>query len=213
MSEASVSDSHSIKVTGLQPGKTYHYRVMNLDDSSLVGYERSEAYSSDYSFTTLSAAEISDVTIDEVTLDSAVVSWKTRTMSSSIVDYGLTTEYGESVTVSTTSDENSHTARLIGLTHSSTYHFRILGKTVDGDNIYSQDYSFQTITFPKVTAYVLKTDQSAGGTIISVAWSSNVPTTSVVEYQAAVISGMTNRPITNNQTNSNDQLRIIQLKN
>lgn len=184
---STLTTNHSIKITGLAPGKTYHYRVLSLDDSSLVGYERSAAYSADYSFTTLTTAEISGIEVDEVGLDNVTISWKTRTMSTTEVDYGLTTEYGLTKTITTTSSENSHTVRLTDLAHSSKYHFRIKGKTVDGDNIVSADYTFETITFPKVTAYVLKTDQSAGGTIISVAWSTNVPTTSLVDYQMAEI--------------------------
>jgi len=80
-------------------------------------------------------------------------------MASTDVDYGLTTEYGMTKSISTTEGENFHTVRLTGLDHSTTYHFRIQGKTVDGDNILSQDQTFATITFPKVNAYVLKTDQ------------------------------------------------------
>ena len=184
-SESTTSKDHVVKVSGLSPGTEYHYRVQSLDDAGLVGYERSSAYSTDYIFTTLSAPEISTITVDEVGLNTATISWATRTMASTIIEYGLTTEYGTQVVISTTATDNGHTARLTGLTHTTTYHFRIRGTTSDGDDIYSQDQTFATITFPLVTAYVLKTDQNAGGTVISLAWASNVPTSSVVEFTAA----------------------------
>jgi len=188
-SETTTSTSHSIKLTGLSSGTTYHYRVQNLDDSSMVGYSRSAAYSGDYSFTTLSAAEISDVEIKDTGLDFALISWKTRTTSSSEVVYGKTMDYGESVVVSTSTDETEHTVRLEDLEHSNTYHFKIKGTTVDGDDIESQDITFSTVTFPKLTSYVIKTDQSTGGTTIAAAWSTNVKTSSVLEYQRAEIVG------------------------
>ena len=178
---------HAVKLTGLAPGKTYHYRVLSMDDSDLVGYDRSAAYSGDYTFTTLATAEISDVKIEEVSLNSATITWKTRTMATSQIAYGTTTEYGTVVEVATTDGENVQTAHLTDLKFSATYHFMVSGKTADGDNIASQDMTFDTITFPEVTAYVLKTDQNSGGTTISVAYATNVETTTEVEYQRAEI--------------------------
>ena len=184
--EATADDSHSIKVTGLAPGETYHYRVQSLDDSNLVGYERADAYSTDYTFTTLSAPSISGVVVSDIALDSVVINWKTLSTTSSKIDYGLTTEYGSTMEVSTSADEN-HLAKLTGLKDSSLYHYRIKATDVDGNIVASDDYTFFTITFPQVTAYVLKTDQSAGGTVISLAWASNVPVSSLVEYLAVEV--------------------------
>ncbi|MBD3250027.1 MAG: hypothetical protein GF381_00415, partial [Candidatus Pacebacteria bacterium] len=181
--ETSATSSHSVKLTGLAPGTTYHYRVHSLDDSSLVGYDRSEAYSADYTFTTLNTANISNVTIDDIGLDSAVISWDTASLSSSQVDYGTTTEYGEVVEVSTTADESTHTARLTNLSHSTEYHFRIQGVTADSTDIASEDYTFSTITFPEITATLLNTDQAASGATVVLAWATNVATTGTVEYQ------------------------------
>ena len=183
-SESSKTKNHSIKLTGLTPGTTYYYRVQALDDSSLVGYSRSDAYSGSYSFTTLAESEISEVQVTDITLNSAVISWKTASLSTSEIDYGETTEYGSNLSVSVSADESIHTARLTKLKHSTKYHFRIKGTTVDGDDIFSQDYSFQTLIFPKVTAVVFKTAQSEGGTAAVLAFATNVPTSARVEYQA-----------------------------
>lgn len=185
--ESTSTTDHSVKLTGLSPGTTYHYRVQSLDDSDLVGYERDQAYSSDYTFTTLSTADISQVSITDQTLESAVISWKTTSLATSKIEYGTTTEYGSVVEVSTTADESVHSARITGLKHSTTYHFRVSGTTADGDDIFSQDNVFSTLTFPKITAVVFSTDQSQGGTTATLAWSTNVLTTATAEYQAAEI--------------------------
>jgi hypothetical protein len=206
-SESNSVAGHSIKISGLTPGETYHYRIQSLDDSELVGYERSTAFSTDYSFTTLAGAEISTITVDEIGLESATISWKTKTMATSKIDYGLTSEYGTSQEVSTTASENDHTVRLAQLTHSTVYHFRIKGTDVDGNDMFSQDQTFETITFPKITAYVVKTDQGSGGTSLAIAWSSNIPISSTVDYQTAKLTN----PVDINELAKMSQAELLKL--
>lgn len=175
--------AHSVKITGLSPGTDYHFRVHSLDDSSLVGYDRAMAYSGDFTFTTLNQADIANVQVSDISLESGVISWDTASLSSSQIDYGLSSEYGQTVIVSTTADEATHTARLTNLDHSTQYHFRIKGITVDETEIFSEDYTFNTLTFPTVTAMVMNTDQAAAGATLVLAWATNVPTTGTVQYQ------------------------------
>jgi len=185
--ETIATKDHIVKVTGLAPGVSYHYRVQSLDDSSMVDYNRVDAYSSDYSFSTLNTAAITGIEVTDIGLDSAVITWKTSSLATSRVEYGLTLDYGSSINVSSEASESAHTTRVAGLTHSTVYHFRVRGTTTDGDDIYSQDNSFQTTIFPKVTALVMNTDQDAAGTTVVLAWSTNVPTTAEIVYQGAVI--------------------------
>jgi len=186
-SETTAVKDHSIKISGLAPGTTYHYRVLALDEPNLVGYDRSQAYSSDYTFTTLNTASISEVTVSDITLNSAIVSWKTSSLATSKVEYGETPNYGLSIDVSTVASESAHMVKLTNLKHSTKYHFRVRGTTVDGDDIFSEDNSFTTLIFPKVSAVVFNTEQGEGGTSVILAWATNVKTTSEVEYQAAEI--------------------------
>lgn len=185
--ETEATKDHVVKLTGLSPGVTYHYRVQSLDDSSMVDYNRVDAYSSDYSFTTLNTASVTAIEVTDVGLDSAVIAWKTTSLATSKVEYGPTLNYGKSIDISSSASESAHTTRLSGLSHSTVYHFRVSGTTSDGDDIFSQDNVFQTLIFPKVTALVMNTDQEAAGTTVVLAWSTNVPTTGEVMYQAAEI--------------------------
>ena len=185
--ETIATKSHVVKVTGLAPGVTYHYRVQSLDDSSMVDYDRVDAYSTDYSFTTLNTASITGISVTDIGLDSAVITWKTSSLATSKVEYGLTLDYGKSIDVSSSASESAHTTRISGLTHSTIYHFRVRGTTSDADDIFSQDNTFQTTIFPKVTALVMNTDQDAAGTTVVLAWSTNVPTTAEIVYQAAEV--------------------------
>ena len=186
-SEATQSASHSVKISGLTPGETYHYRVQNLDDSGLMGYSRTDAYSADYSFTTQSTPSITGVEVTDETLTTVVINWSSASLASSEIEYGTTTDYGAEISVSASSGETLHTGRIADLTHSTTYHFRIRGIDLDGNDVISDDYTFSTLTYPKVTAVVLNTDQGAGGTSVILAWATNVATTGQVDYQGLAV--------------------------
>jgi len=183
--ETAATTSHLVKLTGLAPGTEYHYRVQALDESALVGYDRTNAYSSDYTFTTLNTPAISKVEASDITLETALVSWSAASLVSAEVEYGETTAYGKSMEVSVGTEEGTHSVKLSGLSHSTTYHFRIRAVDVDGNDLTSDDYSLQTIVFPRITAIVLNTDQTDAGTAAVLAWASNVPTYGTLEYQVA----------------------------
>ncbi len=192
--ETVMTKDHAVKITGLAPGMTYHFRTQSLDDSAMTDYDRTAAYSGDYTFSTLNSAQISNVTIEEVTLNTAVISWMTSSLSTSTVEYGETTNYGMTEDVSTSASESSHIARLTNLKHSTDYNFRVRGITSDGDDIFSENYILSTLKFPKVTAVVLNTDQGAGGASVVLAWATNVLTTGEVEYQALKPEGNISLP-------------------
>jgi hypothetical protein len=186
-SEASPSSSHTIKITGLSPGDTYHYKTLALDASELVGYERGDSYSGDYTFTTLSTPTISSVTVSDLTLNSAVISWQTASLATAQIEYGETTGYGTKLDVSAGATESTHSARLSNLTHTKTYHFRVRGVSVDGTDIFSEDNMFSTLIFPKITTVVMNTDQTSSGMSVTLGWRTNVPTTSEVTVQRVEI--------------------------
>lgn len=183
-SETDSATDHSLKVSGLAPGTEYHYRVQSIDDGELVGYDKKDAYSIDYSFTTLNTAAISDIKVTDITLSSAIITWNTSSLASTQIEYGESTDYGTKLDDSGAASESAHTVKLSNLKHSTTYHFRVRGTTSDGDDIYSQDNQFDTLKFPKVTALIFNTDQSAGATTAVIAWVTNVETTAEVQYQA-----------------------------
>ena len=186
VAETLATANHSIKLTGLTPGTVYHYRVQALDESALMGYDRENAYSSDYTFTTSATPTISNVTTSDLTLSSVVVNWSAVSLESASIEYGASTAYGSSVAVGVGST-GTYSTKIASLKDASEYHFRIRAVDIDGTDITSDDYTFTTLTFPKVTAVVFKTDQAQNGTAVTLAWSTNVPTTSEVEYQAVEV--------------------------
>ncbi|MCL5411446.1 MAG: fibronectin type III domain-containing protein, partial [Patescibacteria group bacterium] len=74
--------SHSVTITGLIPSTTYHFRVKSKDSDGNTGT------SNDSTFTTKDKSVITEVTISDISLNSAILSWTTNVISKSNVKIG-----------------------------------------------------------------------------------------------------------------------------
>ncbi|MBI2314953.1 hypothetical protein HYU93_02745 [Candidatus Daviesbacteria bacterium] len=83
---------------------------------------------------------ISDVTIDELGKDYAVVSWKTNHYAWGKVNYGKDLTYGQEVLL--TEREKTHAARLTGLKPGEKYYFEVMSQ--NKNYAYDAYYSFET---------------------------------------------------------------------
>ncbi|RJO61915.1 DUF2341 domain-containing protein [candidate division WS5 bacterium] len=181
-SSLQTTNNHSVTLYGLDPGTAYHYRTQSLDPSDQEDYDDNLAYSADYTFQTQPAPGISDVKISDIRLDSAIVTWKTTSSATSTLRYGKTNAYGKELSDSSGSAVTTHTVKLTGLDHSSTYHFKIFGADTDGNTMQSDDYNFDTLTFPKVSSVGIEQLKHTATATMKVNWESNVPISSVVYY-------------------------------
>lgn len=86
---------------------------------------------------------VSDVTVTNITSQSATISWLTDAAASGIVYYGLTSDYGASAGYSAALS-TEHSAQLSGLQAGVTYHFQVAGIDEGGNNTYSIDNTFMT---------------------------------------------------------------------
>jgi len=136
--------SHNHYLSGLSDETQYHYRVMSVDSSG------NQAISNDYTFTTeeiVSNLDTTPPTISSVsgttTSYSATITWTTDEASDSQVEYGLTTNYGNSISL----DNNlviSHGQIVNGLSDDTVYHYRVKSKDANGNQAVSNDYTFTT---------------------------------------------------------------------
>ncbi|MEK7192336.1 MAG: fibronectin type III domain-containing protein, partial [Patescibacteria group bacterium] len=141
----SLVTSHSITLTGLNAGTTYHYRIKSKD---AAGYF---ANAIDYTFTTTGSAPVDDytrpiissVTATDITNSGATITWITDEPSTSRVEYGLTTSYG-SFTSTNTSLVTTHSVTLTGLNPGTVYHYVVTSKDLPGNSRDSGDYTFTT---------------------------------------------------------------------
>lgn len=88
------------------------------------------------------APVISNVAANSTTT-TAQVSWATDEVSSSRVEYGLTTSYGSQTTLNQ-SLVSSHSVAMTGLNPATTYHYRVLSSDAAGNLATSSDKTFTT---------------------------------------------------------------------
>jgi hypothetical protein len=88
------------------------------------------------------AAEISDVTIGDVTDSSAAVSWKTDVETDATINYGLDSSVG---TVRyPLFDKKSHLLTIQNLDPATTYHFRVVSTDAQGNKSATAGFVFTT---------------------------------------------------------------------
>lgn len=140
--------SHTVTLTDLDPGTTYHFRVSSTDADGLT------STSGDRTFTTTTTTVppvISDVQVTGIGITEATITWSTNVPASSLVEYGVTTAYGSTETGP--GGTTSHAVTLTGLEPGTTYHFRVQS-TAPGGTATSGDHTFTTgdePPFPEIT--------------------------------------------------------------
>ncbi|MBD3281195.1 hypothetical protein GF391_00425, partial [Candidatus Uhrbacteria bacterium] len=114
-----------------------------------------------------------------ITQTTARVIWDTDEAADSLVEYGLTSSYTDSV--SNSALVLSHGIDLTNLTPSTTYHFRVQSSDQYGNTSVSVDYTFTTLPWPPLEiANVTSTNITDNSAII--VWDTNRPADSRVEY-------------------------------
>lgn len=151
--------AHTVVLSGLSPGTTYHFRVTSSDAAGNSATSPILS-SAPLSFTT-TAADTTPPVISAVTATpgntTATVVWTTNEGSNSRIDYG-TTAASLSSTATDASFVTSHSLNLTGLTAGVTYYYRVI----------SVDSAGNSTTFPAVA--------SAPSTFTTTAPGSNVLT-------------------------------------
>lgn len=112
------------------------------------------------------APSISGVAAGSVTATGAAISWTTDEASDSQVDYGTTTNYGQSSAVNS-SMLNSHSVSLSGLTASTLYHYRVKSRDAAGNLGTSSDFTFTTTATPDATSPTVSMTAPANNATVS----------------------------------------------
>jgi hypothetical protein len=199
-----LTTDHQVTLTGLEPNTLYYFKAQSFDQER--NYSLDNTYSKLYSFLTDPAAEIKDVTISDISLNSAVVSWITTVPTKSRIKYGTNSSYGL-FTDGEKGYDVKHTQKIVGLNHSSNYKFRIEAATPISGNMTSDEYSFSTLAFPKINNISFQPIKDAPTTSVNISWDTNVPTTSVVSYR---LGGET-KELSQSEMTKNHQLKLTDL--
>jgi beta-lactamase superfamily II metal-dependent hydrolase len=109
-----------------------------------------------------------------ITASTATITWTTDEASNSVVEYGLTTSYGN--TSSNATNVTSHNVGLSSLAANTLYHYRVKSTDAAGNTATSGDHSFQTgsSTSYAPTATTILQGTLSGGTFSSLATNNSV---------------------------------------
>ncbi len=171
--ESDLIEIHSVNIQGLLPKTNYYYRVKSVDIDGNINTSGTQT------FTTLEAPLVSDVKISDIRLYDALITWTTNKETTTVLQYGTITSYSQSYSDTSSSLTTNHTVKLDRLSDDTTYHFKPTGVDSTGNPPESSDYTFTTLTFPRVSDISFQ-NKAEGQT--EVTWTTNVPTTSEVEY-------------------------------
>ena len=145
--------------------------VISIDASGNI------SESTQKTFTTKAPSNLTSVKVVSDSLGEAVITWKTSAKMTSIVEYGLTTEYGDSKESNTKVKE--HELSISSLSSGETYHFRVKGED-ENNNLYaSNDYTFIPKSPPTISN--IKVD-SVSEHQATISFTTDVPTDSLVTY-------------------------------
>ena len=89
------------------------------------------------------APAISNTQSSGATQTSITITWTTNEQSTSLVEYGTTTDYGSNTTLNSTK-VTSHTQVITGLTAGTTYHYRVKSRDTAGNLATGIDRTFST---------------------------------------------------------------------
>ena len=157
--------SHSIILSNLSPQKSYHFKINS------VSSQGASTQSSDQFFVTNSVTSllISGLVVSQVTTSTAHVAWLTNEVANSVVTYGLTTLYTD--TISHPALTVSHDESLTGLLPNTTYHLRVSSTNGNAQTTQSDDQIFTTQgTDILAPANVTNLSASSGNALISLSW-------------------------------------------
>jgi ribosomal protein S27E len=184
---------HELSLTELNASTIYHYRVLSKDATG-----NGPASSADLTFTTLAVPDktppvITNVRVEQLKTDSAIVLWETNEVADSFVEYGQTASYGQS-----SADRTFllyHSILLQGLSPDKEYHYRALSADSSGNTGMGTDLTFRTAkggggpdTTPPMISGV--TVSGISDTRAVIMWTTNELADSEVEYGNGTAYGL-----------------------
>ncbi|MCA9618037.1 MAG: fibronectin type III domain-containing protein, partial [Myxococcales bacterium] len=118
----------------------------------------------------------------------ATITWTTNEPATSLVDYGTTNAYGQSQ--SDSGLVTSHSLQLTGLSPSTQYHFAVGSEDAAANLATGSDVTFTTTAGPDTVPPVISNlVVSVTDTTATIAWSTDEPADSTVDYGATTAYG------------------------
>ncbi|MCK4453915.1 fibronectin type III domain-containing protein [Candidatus Parcubacteria bacterium] len=190
-----MTESHSVTTTGLNPGTTYYYRVRSVDPSGNEGTDDNSG--SYYTFNTTAGPIISNVSTIEVTNNTAKINWTTNVSANSYVVYSTNSDMSDFSEYGTTDLTTAHSVTISSLTQGTKYYYYVKSTDSESNTAYDKNvvdgainyYNFTTTsdsTGPVISNVTAAIVNDTGATIT---WTTNENATSQVIYGTSTSYG------------------------
>lgn len=187
---------HNVKLSSLESGVTYHFKISGTDSDGNV------LSSDDYQFDTLPLPKIENLKITSIPgkpRSAFKASWTTNVPTTTILKYRHSTD-GQYLESTRTESETSHVVEVDGLLDDSTYYIIAQGRDSSGNLAESEVQTFRTaldtrspvVSNVSIESSMVGADAKGKNRVI-VRWNTDEPTTSMVEYGAGLSGGYTGR--------------------
>lgn len=171
--DETLTTAHTVGLIALTPGTSYHFRVTSVNAS---GAGQS---SQDFTLATTAPPVLGAIAVTAITTDGAVITCTTDRPTTTLVEYGASTAYGQATgddTLTTT-----HSVGLVSLVPGTTYHFRVTAVDAGGRVAVSGDQTLTTLVPPPPQlSGITATDLAA--TSATILWQTDQATDSRVSY-------------------------------
>jgi hypothetical protein len=172
---STLTTSHSVTLSNLQAGATYDYQAVSANASG----QSSNSANSTFTVSATSQPPVISAVTATTSGTSVTITWSTDQASSSVVNYGLNTNYGLSSAVTTLT--TSHSVTLSGLQAGATYDYQVVSANASGTPATSANYTFAVSNQPAPNVqYVSFWGINSSG--ITMSWSTDQPATTQVSY-------------------------------
>jgi hypothetical protein len=164
---------HQVTLLGLIGNQSYRFHVKSQDPSGNTVVSENQV------LTTVSSPGITEVRITDITLNSAVVQWRTTVPSSTAARYGVSSGAytGEAEDAALT---ETHVLRLSGLVNGTVYYLRLSGADGSGSVLTSDEYLFKTVILPTINAVQIVNVRSRNATL---RWTASTEVDAFVRYR------------------------------
>lgn len=167
---------HEITLDNLTPGTKYYYKVLWTDEDGNTGT------SDELTLETNPAPFISAVKVKNTSITSTYLSFVVKNSSKVTVQYGKTSNYGGIKTISTAKSETEHTVLLDDLLEGTLYHYRIVAEDEEENSFAGDDYTFETLPVPKITAFKIQQVAGLPTATLRLIWSTNTEVSTIITY-------------------------------
>lgn len=168
--------AHTINLTNLSPGTKYYGVAKWTDEDGNTGV------SDEFTFQTTAAPTVEDPQARSIGINSVTLSYKTKGASTVKIYYGLTSSFGGSLELSTSTAETTYLTTLDELLDGTKYFYKINTFDSEGDEYEGNILSFETLPRPRLTGVKIQQVRGSAQPAALVSWNSNTEVSSIVTY-------------------------------